>query len=321
EAGTATALDLIDLHDDFVKLCGDDPKQRFDRLMRANLSTYKKPLGILPERTPFRDQLAVAVGPTHSYLDGVIANPDVDREPFAAVRQRADAVDAYLKTQRSDDALPRWNRLFATVAKPPAAWPYQTAAWREKNDRLMAAAWVGTPVRSLLGPAVNPKTRIQLYSALEAAPDFYHRLAALTRERASTLAKADPVQTRLTALAEWLEQLSRLSLDQLAGRPVEPFILGGGIPDAADAGHTESTCRVALKVASPEAGTNDLLMGNGPLAHILILQRDKTGVARIYVGAVSNPREGLAPHGNDPRAAWERLAADGVLNGFHYNGR
>ena len=48
EAGEATALDLVDLHDDFVKLCGDDPKLRFNKLMQADLSQYKRPLGFLP---------------------------------------------------------------------------------------------------------------------------------------------------------------------------------------------------------------------------------------------------------------------------------
>ena len=121
-----------------------------------------------------------------------------------------------------------------------------------------------------------------------------------------------------------LQRLTQASLDQLAGQPagIAGIDLPAALwPTAAFAGTPDTACRVALCIQSAEAGNTDLLMGNGAMAQVLILQRNGGAAPQIFLGAVSNPREGLAPHSADPQAAWAKLAQDGVLNGFHYNSR
>ncbi|MGH7144276.1 MAG: hypothetical protein ACREJ2_09165, partial [Planctomycetota bacterium] len=317
EAGTPQAQDLIDLHDRLTALCGSDPTRRFAALMSAR--AFAEPIGILPAHTPFRDELAEAMGAMHSFVDGVIANPAVDRTPFKGLGPRAAQLDAYLQKLSPDAALLRWDRLFQPVVQPPAAWPYTTAAWREKSDRLLAAAWVGTAVGPARAPAVGGGGAVH-FERFEAAPNFYHRLRAMVQERATTLAADDPAHARLEALAAWLDLLTHRSLDVLAGRPVESVDLPAALCPTAGSGGPD--CRVALEIGSKDAGLTDLLMGNGPPAQLLILQRDAAGRLRVFVGAVSNPLEGMAHHDPaGPAAAWRQMTADGVLDGFQYNGR
>lgn len=323
EAGTAAGRDLLDLHAEFTALCGDNDALRFTRLMRGAMQAAARPIGFLPPSTPFRNDLAAAMGAQHSFIDAVLIHPRADTAAFVGAQGRLKRLLAYRESQGADSAIARWNQLFDSIAKPAPAWPFSTPAWREKSDRLLAAAWVGTPIRPHALPADLIAGRGGIhYDRFEAAPDFYNRLQAICAERAATLAADDPHQPALKAVSQWLATLTQASLDQLAGRPQTGIDLPAAALSAPAGDQPETDCRVALKIASADAGPTDLILGNELPAQVLLLQPDATGAVRVFVGAVSRPCEGLAAHDPaGPQAAWRKLTEDGTRSEFHYNGR